>query len=146
MAPHGGSRLSMSDKVTSYSAARGRRFAFTLFLAFAVLGAIAAWRGRDTVLFVFGSLAAAFVLAGLIVPASLEPVERGWMSFAHALSRITTPIFMGIVYFVLLTPVGSIRRAAGRSALVRKAVDDSYWVRRTPSEPEKLRRRMERQF
>ena len=97
MAPDGGSRLSMPDKVTSYPAGRGRRFAFTLFIAFAALASIAAWRGRDTVFFVFGSLAAAFALAGLAVPALLQPVERAWMSFARALSRITTPIFMGIV-------------------------------------------------
>jgi hypothetical protein len=136
----------MPDSLDSYSAARGRRFAITLFVAFGVLASIAAWRGRDTALLVFGSLAAAIAIAALVAPASLQPVERAWMSFAHALSRITTPIFMGIVYFVLLTPVGVIRRAAGRNALVRKAVDDSYWVPRTASEPERLRRRMERQF
>ena len=136
----------MTDSSKSYSAARGRRFALTLFIAFAVLAVIAAWRDRETALFVFGALAAALAISGLAAPASLQPVERAWMSLAHALSRLTTPIFMAIVYFVLLTPVGSIRRAAGRNALVRKTKDDSYWIPRTPSEPEKLRRRMERQF
>lgn len=136
----------MPDSRNSYSAARGRRFALTLFIAFGVLALIAAWRDRDTALLVFGSLAAALGVSGLAAPASLQPIERAWMSFAHALSRITTPIFMGIVYFVLLVPVGLIRRATGHNALVREAKDDSYWIRRTQSDPEKLRRRMERQF
>ena len=136
----------MPDSSNSYSAARGRRFAVTLFIAFAVLALIAAWRGRETALVVFGSIAVVLAISGLAAPASLQPVERAWMSFAHALSRITTPIFMGIVYFVLLTPVGLIRRATGRNALVREAKDDSYWIRRQSSDREKVRRRMERQF
>lgn len=130
----------------SYTPARGRRFAVTLFVAFAVLALIAAWRGRETVMFVFGSLAAAFAISGIAAPGSLQPIERAWMAFAHALSRITTPIFMSIVYFLLLAPVGLIRRATGRNALVRRAKGDSYWVQRPRSDPEKLRRRMERQF
>lgn len=136
----------MPDTSNSYSAARGRRFALTLFIAFAVLAWFAAWRERETALLVFGSLAGALAIAGLVAPASLRPIESAWMSFAHALSRITTPIFMGIVYFVLLTPVGLIRRAAGNNALVRAAKDDSFWIRRAPSERGKLRSRMERQF
>jgi hypothetical protein len=146
MARNGATRLTITNSPTSYSVARGRRFALTLFIAFAILALIAAWRQRETVLLIFGSLAAAFAIAGLAAPASLGPVERAWMSFAHALSRITTPIFMGIVYFVILAPVGLVRRAAGRNALVREAKDDSYWITRAPSESEKMRRRMERQF
>ena len=136
----------MTSSSTPYSAARGRRFALTLFIAFAILTLIAVWRERETVVLVFGALAAAIAISGLAAPASLGPVERAWMSFAHALSRITTPIFMGIVYFVILTPVGLMRRAAGRNALVREAKDGSYWIKRVPSESEKIRRRMERQF
>ena len=136
----------MTSSSTPYSAARGRRFALTLFIAFAILTLIAVWRERETVVLVFGALASAIAISGLAAPASLGPVERAWMSFAHALSRITTPIFMGIVYFVILTPVGLMRRAAGRNALVREAKDGSYWIKRVPSESEKIRRRMERQF
>jgi hypothetical protein len=130
----------------AYTAARGRRFALTLFGAFAVLASLAAWRDRQTAMLVFGSLAAVIGILGVAAPAFLQPVENAWMAFAHALSRITTPIFMGIVYFLLLAPVGLIRRATGRNALVRHLKDDSYWVRRSSSDAEKIRRRMERQF
>ncbi|MEO8575257.1 MAG: SxtJ family membrane protein [Gemmatimonadales bacterium] len=136
----------MLDHSDLYTAARGRRFALTLFIAFAVLAVIAEWRGRETVMLIFGGLAAVLAISGIAVPASLQPVERAWMALAHALSRITTPIFMSIVYFLVLAPVGLIRRAAGRNALVRQANNDSYWIARPQSETEKLRRRMERQF
>jgi 6,7-dimethyl-8-ribityllumazine synthase len=94
----------------------------------------------------FAALAAVLVSAGIVIPGKLEQVERVWMSLAHAISRVTTPIFMAIVYFVVLTPVGLVRRLAGRNALVHHPRNGSYWIRRPVKEMEKTRRQMERQF
>ena len=100
-----------------FTASHGRKFALTLAIAFGVIAAIAFWRGRQTASWIAGTIALVMSLAGLLVPGSLEPVERGWMKLAHAISRVTTPIFMGIVYFVILTPVGVVRRIMGANAL-----------------------------
>lgn len=132
--------------VTRYSASQGRRFALTVAGAFAVLAAISFWRGRLIVPGVLGGMAIALLLAGLIVPSRLEPIERAWMSLGHALSKVTTPVFMAIVYFLVLTPVGLLRRLLGKNALVRVARGDSYWIARTRADRETARRRMERQF
>jgi len=134
----------MTDR--DYSPSRGRRFAFTLAIAFAVLAGIAYWRDRETPSTVLGAIAIVFLFAGLLLPGKLEIVERAWMTLAHAISRVTTPIFMGIVYFVVLTPVGVVRRIAGANPLVHRADNGSYWIRRPAMEEEKARRRMERQF
>jgi len=95
----------------------GRKFALTLAVAFGVLALIAWWRGSPRALLVFGVIAAAFVLGGLLVPGKLGPVYRLWMGFAHALSRITTPVFMAVVYFLVITPIAVIRRAVGGNPL-----------------------------
>lgn len=129
----------------TYSSAKGRRFAFTLAIAFAVLGAIGYLRHRHVTSTVFGALAAIFLAAAIAVPGRLQPVERAWMGLAHAMSRITTPIFMSIVYFVVLTPISLIRRLAG-NPLVHEAVGGSYWVVRKAADRDAGRRRMERQF
>ena len=129
-----------------YSARDGRRFALTLASAFAVIALIVWWRDRETPAVILGALAAVLAIAGLTIPSKLQPVDRAWMSLAHALSRITTPLFMGIVYFVVLAPVGVIRRLAGRNSLVHKLVNDSYWIARPRVDGEPSRRRMERQF
>ena len=71
---------------------------------------------------VFGAFAAVLFLLGLLVPQKLEGVEKAWMSLAHVISRVTTPIFMGIVYFVVLSPIGAIRRMAGANPIDRAAV------------------------
>jgi hypothetical protein len=95
----------------------GRKFALTLAVAFGVLALVAWWRQSPRALLVFGVLAEAFVLGGLLMPGKLGPVYRLWMAFAHALSRITTPIFMAIVYFLVITPIAVIRRILGGNPL-----------------------------
>jgi len=129
-----------------FTAERGRRFALTLAAAFAVLGALALWRERTTTASVFGSLAVLFLLAALLVPGRLESVERAWMGVAHLISRVTTPIFMAIVYFVILTPVGVVRRIAGANPIIHRLSGDGYWIRRVARDRDKARRQMERQF
>ena len=68
-----------------------------------------------------GALGGALALAGLVVPRDLGPVERAWMGLAHPISKVTTPIFMGVMYFLVLTPIrgrcaGLRRQPAGASA------------------------------
>lgn len=70
-------------------------------------------------------------LAALLLPARLEPVWRGWMALARAISKVTTPVVMGLIYYLLITPVGLLRRMAGKNPLEPDDEDGSYWVRRT---------------
>ncbi len=109
--------------------ADGRRFAFTLAAAFAVLAGVSWWRSHQTAATVLGALAAALAIAGVLVPARLGPVQRAWMGLAHAISRVTTPIFMGLVYFVVITPIGFMRRIVGGNPL-RAHQGASGWVDR----------------
>jgi len=131
---------------TRLTASEGRRFAWTLAGAFAVFAAIAWWRGRERVALVFATLAAIFFLAGSIAPTRLGPVERAWMGVAHAISRVTTPLFMGIVYFVVLTPMGLFRRAVTKHTLSPARSAKTFWIDRKKVDPDAARRRMERQF
>ena len=85
----------------------------------------------------------AFMLGGLLVPTWLGPVERGWMAFAQAISKVTTPIVMGVVYFVVVVPIGLSMRLFGHNPMVRESVDGSLWTTRSDSEG---RGGMQRQF
>jgi hypothetical protein len=92
----------------------------------------------------FGALGGLLVLAGLVLPARLGPVQRAWMGLAHQISRVTTPIFLGIVYYLVLTPVGLVMRLAGQRPLEHGARGQSTWL---PRETDPARRTgMERQF
>lgn len=109
-----------------------RKFVVTVAAAFAVLGAVLLWRGRDTPAIAAGSLGAALAALGLLAPRAVAPVREAWMRAAHAMSRVTTPIILGIVYYVVLTPIGVARRTMGRSSLAHVERDGSWWVAREP--------------
>jgi hypothetical protein len=110
--------------------AEGRKFGLTLAAAFAVLALTAWWRGEAHAPIVFGSLAGLFLLGGALVPTRLGPVQRAWMGMAHGISRVTTPIFMGVVYFLVITPTGVLKRLFGSNALRAARGKPSGWVDR----------------
>lgn len=112
------------------TAAEGRRFGLTVGAAFLVLTAILLWRSHLKTAVAFGALGAVLVVAGLAVPTRLGPVERGWMKFAHLISKLTTPIVMGVMYLLVLTPFGILRRAFGGNPLEHAADAGGYWKKR----------------
>lgn len=114
-----------------YSASSGRKFGLTVGAAFVVLSIIGRWRGHPTTFLVLGTLGVVLIVAGLVIPTMLGPVERSWMKLAGVISKFTTPIFMGIVYFLILTPTGVLRRTFGRSALVHKSGATGFWLDRS---------------
>jgi hypothetical protein len=105
----------------------GRRFAFPVGTAFFVLAAVLWWREHETPMWVMAALGTALYAAGLVAPGRLGPVYSGWMKLALAISKVTTPIFMGVVYFLVFTPAGLIMRAVGKRPIVHRLENGSYW-------------------
>ncbi|HVF39383.1 MAG TPA: SxtJ family membrane protein [Gemmatimonadaceae bacterium] len=138
----------LSHEVEPYTASQGRSFGITVGVAFGVLAAVLYWRSANAIAIrTLGAIAVLLLAAALLIPGRLGPVESAWMGFARVLSRVTTPIFMGIVYFVVLTPVALFRRAIGRNALTRRDDATTYWIpRASKADPVARRKRMERQF
>jgi len=126
------------------SAATGRRFAFTLALGFGALALLFLWRDRPTLVRVAAGLAALLALAGVALPRHLGPVERAWTGLGMALGRVTAPIFIGAVYWLIITPVGLVRRTLGRSPLSHRP-GTTRWVTKGPDARDP-RDRMTRQF
>jgi hypothetical protein len=111
------------------SPAQGRKFGFTVGIAFLVLAALLHfWRHRETAAAVLGSVGVLLVLAALLIPTRLGPLERAWMGLAKAISKVTTPIFMGVVFFVVVTPIGLLMKIFGRRALVHPERDGGFWM------------------
>ena len=79
------------------------------------------------------------VLGGwaLIAPSSLRPVYRGWMRVGLLLSKVTTPIVMGAIFFVIIVPVGLVMRLAKRDPLRRTFERDAISYRLASEHPPK---------
>ena len=92
----------------------------------------------------FWSLAIAliFLVFGLLNSKLLSPLNLIWIKFGEALGRIIAPIAMGIVYFIIITPIGLFMRLIGKDLLRTKfSKNNSYWIKR-----EKNIGSMKRQF
>ena len=85
------------------------------------------------------------VLLGLIFPAALVWPNKAWMALAEGLSFVTTRIILAFVFFVIVTPIGFIKRLFGWDPLHRRAdASDSYWL--PYSERQKDPRHYEKMF
>lgn len=81
--------------------------------------------------------AAAFALAALVRPGVLHPLNRLWIQLGLLLGRVVSPIVMGLLYYVVITPIGMLARRS-RSTSLRLRYDPaakSYWVGRDPPGP-----------
>ena len=73
-------------------------------------------------------LALVFLLLGVFFPQALRYVYVGWMRFGLLMSRITTPLLLGILFYLVITPAGLVWRMF-HGGSIRKAGDaesDSY--------------------
>ncbi|HSS20795.1 MAG TPA: SxtJ family membrane protein [Pyrinomonadaceae bacterium] len=68
------------------------------------------------------------VLLGLLWPRILVWPNKAWMLLAEGLSFVTTRIILGLVFFLVITPIGVIKRLTGWDPLSRRSPrGDSYW-------------------
>jgi hypothetical protein len=86
---------------------------------------------------VFLVLAFVFLLCTLIAPKLLRPLNKAWYKLGLFLGRFVSPIVLGILFFIVITPVAVVTRLAGRDTLrLRKQSTDSYWIDRKPPGPD----------
>lgn len=74
------------------------------------------------------------IVLGALVPQSLKQVHGGWMKVGHVLGAINTRIILGIIYYLLITPMGLVMRLMGKDPMHRALTQgvDSYRVVRDP--------------
>lgn len=84
--------------------------------------------------------------AGLLIPASLKRVYYWWMRFALLLSKITTPIIMGLVYYLVVTPMGLVMTLFGHDAMNRRYDSEKESYRVASNQTGDAKKRLERPF
>lgn len=114
-----------------------RNFGLVMAGAAVVLGCLPLLRGAPphwwllAIAVVFGALA-------LLAPRALIPLNYLWLRFGLLLHRVVSPLVIGAVFFLCVTPIGLIMRLAGKDVLSLRHRDDlsSYWIVRDPPGPE----------
>ncbi|MEJ2129359.1 MAG: SxtJ family membrane protein [Woeseiaceae bacterium] len=85
-------------------------------------------------------VAAPLWLLALAQPVWLRWTYRAWMHFGLLANRVMTPLVLGIVFFVMISPMAMVRRLRGKDPM-RRTLDpnrESYRVKSTRSPKEKL--------
>ena len=73
-----------------------------------------------------------FLILGLINSRILNPLNKLWFKFGIFLGKIVSPIIMGIIFFLVVTPIGFIMRILGKDLLNLKFNrNKSYWIEKT---------------
>lgn len=106
-----------------------RNFGLLVGAVFAALGAWWLIRGKFHVVApCFLTLGGLLVLFGAFYPRALVVPNRMWMKLAEALSFVMTRVILGLVFFLMVTPIGLFRRMIGGDPLHRRARRaESYW-------------------
>jgi len=78
------------------------------------------------------TLAGVLAVSALVFPRSLAHIHQGWMKVGHVLGWINTRIIMGVIFFVLFTPLGLVMDLMGKDPMLRRFEPnlDSYRVKK----------------
>ena len=114
-----------------------RSFGFVFAAVFAIIGLWPLIHWMTPRWWAFG-LAAAFALLAVVRPAILRPLNRAWLALGRLLHRLVSPLVMGVIFFLCVTPTGWIMRRLGKDVLsLRRRRDlSTYWITRAPAPPE----------
>jgi hypothetical protein len=78
-----------------------------------------------------------FLVVTLLAPALLALPNHLWMRIGALLHRIVSPVVLGFLFYVVVTPMGMLMRAfsKGDARWRRGGSAGSYWIRRDPPGP-----------
>ena len=70
-----------------------------------------------------------FLILGILDSKILSPLNKIWFKFGIFLGKIISPIIMGIIFFLVVTPIGLIMRIFGKDVLnLKYNKNKSYWI------------------
>ncbi|RJO65079.1 MAG: hypothetical protein C4523_16860 [Myxococcales bacterium] len=105
-----------------------RHFAIGIIVIGGALAALMAWRDHTIALYIFGLLALWGVL-GAAVPVAISPLFIALTYIGLALGWVNTRLILGLLYFLVFTPLGLLFRLIGKDPLNRRIEKNAgtYW-------------------
>ena len=73
-----------------------------------------------------------FLILGIMNSSILTPLNKLWFKLGIFLGKIISPLIMGIIFFIVVTPIGFFMRLLGKDLLNLKFNNNkSYWIQKT---------------
>ena len=105
-----------------------RSFGIVFFIVFLLIALYPLLKGNDLRIW---SLVVSFIflILGLINSKILTPLNRLWFKFGLLLGKFISPLIMGIIFFIVVTPIGIIMRLLKKDLLnLKYTKKESYWI------------------
>ena len=70
-----------------------------------------------------------FLTLGLLNSSLLTPLNKIWLRFGILLGSFVSPIVMGLIFFIVVTPTSLLLKVFGKDVLnLKKNKEKSYWI------------------
>jgi large-conductance mechanosensitive channel len=118
-----------------------KSFGTVFFIVFTLIGLYPLLKGGNLniISILIGII---FLILGILNSRFLTPLNKIWFKFGLLLGQIISPVVMGIIFFLVVTPIAFIMRILGKDVLrLKKKSDNSYWIKKTD-----LKSKMKNQF
>jgi len=118
----------MEQKIKTSS---NKSFGIVFFIVFLLIALYPMTKGNDLRLWSL-IISLIFLILGLINSIILTPLNRLWFKFGIILGKIISPIILGIIFFLIVTPTGILLRLFGKDVINMKYNNESsYWINKT---------------
>ena len=121
------------DRLEEIKVSSNRSFGMVFTLVFLVVGI---WQisAEKSLGWYFFASAILFFIVAITFPSLLGPFNRAWFKFGLLLGQAVNPVILGLVFFLVVTPIGVFRRLLGKDSLHLKPKPNlkSYWIDRNP--------------
>ena len=124
------------DKAEEVKVSSDRSFGIVFTIVFLAVGIWVVSGGQSKGWLFFVS-AALFLVVAIARPSILGPFNRSWAKFGLLLGQVFNPLLLGVVFFLVVTPIAVVLRLLGKDLLHLKSKSDlkSYWIDRSPAGP-----------
>ena len=113
-----------------------RKFGLSFAAVFIALAARSWWQGRLGLAAALLAVVAALLIMAFFAPRILEAPNRAWFLIGLWLSKVVSPVVIGAMFLLVVTPAGILMRLFGRDPLrLRSRAQTSYWITRDPPGP-----------
>ena len=105
-----------------------RSFGIVFFIVFLLIALYPLLKGNDLRIWSL-IISFIFLVLGLINSKILTPLNRLWFKFGLLLGKFISPLIMGIIFFVVVTPIGIIMRLLKKDLLnLKNNKKETYWI------------------
>ncbi len=105
-----------------------RSFGIVFFIVFLIIALYPLISNQDLRLWSL-VISLIFLVLGLLNSKILTPLNKLWFRFGIFLGKLIAPLIMGIIFFLVVTPIGYLMRLLGKDVLnLKYNKNKSYWI------------------